>query len=157
MIHSLDVDAVGDLVAGTALPLPARLLVGGFVYLFLLQFFWVLRRDLLQVQAGAQAMLTLVEAPPEAVDAGLQVGQAFVVTSPATLGRAPGNTVVVPAQTVSLSHQRLVFRNGGWWIEDLGSTNGTFVNDQPVAGITRLAAGDVVGCGPQVRFRLHEQ
>jgi pSer/pThr/pTyr-binding forkhead associated (FHA) protein len=151
------VGVLSGLFPPEGLPAPLRAVLGGLVYLFLLQFLWVLRRDLQRAQAGAQATLTLIEAPQETLEAGLQVGQAFVVTSPATLGRAPGNTVVVPAQTVSLTHLRFVYRNGGWWIEDLGSTNGTFVDGRPVAGITGLARGAIVGCGPQVRFRLHEQ
>ena len=149
-------DAPGRLPLLEALPATWSLVLGALVYLFLLQLFWLLWRDLRRAQTSAQAVLNLLEAPAEAIEAGLQPGQSFVVGSPATLGRAPGNTVVVPAETVSSSHLRVVYRNGGWWIEDLGSTNGTFVNGQPIAASTRLAGGDEVGCGPQVRFRLLE-
>lgn len=133
-----------------------RLLLGVLVYLFLMQFFLLLRRDLERALAGIRAALTIVEAPDEAVAAGLPAGRTIVIQSPATVGRAPGNTVVVPVPTASLSHLHLVYRNGAWWVEDLGSTNGTFVNGRQIAGIERLAAGDVVGCGPHVRFRLDE-
>jgi pSer/pThr/pTyr-binding forkhead associated (FHA) protein len=152
-------DAQGRLPPLEALPgAPGvgQIVLGALVYLFLLQFVWLLWRDLRGAQTSAQAMLNLLEAPPETAEAGLQPGQSFVVGSPTTLGRAPGNTVVVPAETVSSTHLRIVYRNGGWWIEDLGSTNGTFVNGRPIADVTRLAGGDVVGCGPQVRFRLLE-
>ena len=149
-LSGLDTAAVG--VAGAA----GRVLVGLLVYGFLFQLFWLLRRDLRGAGAGPRAMLTLIEAPEEVRATGLQPGQAFVVGSPATLGRAPGNTVALPAETVSLSHLRLVYRNGDWWVEDLGSTNGTAVNGQAVEGITRLAGGDEIGCGPHVRLRLHK-
>lgn len=148
--------ALAPLPPTEALPATWQVVLGALLYLFLVQFFWLLWRDLRQAQTSAQAMLNLLEAPPEALAAGLQPGQSFVVGSPSTLGRAPGNTVVVPAETVSSTHLRVVYRNGGWWIEDLGSTNGTFVNGRPIADITRLAGGDEVGCGPQVRFRLLE-
>ena len=142
---------------------------GVLLYLFLLQLCWVLWRDLWRAQRGAAGTnigLTVVESPPELAETGAgaldtedvayTVGQTFQLPSPATLGRAPGNTLSVPVETVSLSHLRLVYRNGSWWVEDLGSTNGTFVNGARLTTVTRLAPGDVLGCGPQVRFRLHD-
>ena len=139
------------------------------LYLFLLQLLWVLWRDLARAQRGAAGVtlgLTVIESPPELAatapdaldqeDVAYTPGQTFQLPSPATLGRAPGNTVSVPVETVSLSHLRLVYRNGGWWVEDLGSTNGTFVNGTRVSSLTRLASGDLLGCGPQVRFRVHD-
>ena len=124
------------------------------VYLFLGQLFWLLWHDRRRSRTVMRATLRLLAAPEEALRSGLHLGAALVVGTPATLGRAPENTVVMPAETVSLHHLRLVYRNGGWWVEDLGSTNGTSVNGQPVVGITRLTGGDVVECGPEVRLQL---
>ena len=123
------------------------------LYLFLLQLFWLLWRDLARAQRGATGVsigLTTVEGPSSVV------GHTVQLPSPATVGRAPGNTLALPAETVSLSHMRLVYRNGAWWVEDLGSTNGTVVNGVRVAALTRLGPGDILGCGPEVRFRLHD-
>jgi pSer/pThr/pTyr-binding forkhead associated (FHA) protein len=143
--------------------------LNALLYLFLLQLFWVLWRDLARAQRGAAGTslgLTVIEAPLELAQTAAgaleeegvayTVGQTFQLPSPATIGRAPGNTLSVPAETVSLSHLRVVYRNRGWWVEDLGSTNGTFVNGTRISGLTRLAAGDMLGCGPHVRFRLHD-
>jgi hypothetical protein len=126
-------------------------------YIFLLQFFWHLRRDVARAQASGHAMLTVVDAPPEVVAAGLPIGQLLTVSSMATMGRDAENTVVIPDEAVSATHLRLAFRNHSWWIEDLESTNGTFVNGEPVHEITRLADRDVIGCGPRVRLRLDEE
>ena len=139
------------------------------LYLFLIQLFWVLWRDLARAQRGAAGIaigLTVIEAPLELAettaealddpDVAYTVGQTFQLPSPATIGRAPGNTLSVLAETVSLSHLRLVYRNRDWWVEDLGSTNGTFVNGARITTVTRLASSDVLGCGPHVRFRLHD-
>jgi pSer/pThr/pTyr-binding forkhead associated (FHA) protein len=48
---------------------------------------------------------------------------------------------------VSSAHAELVFDQGAWWISDTGSTNGTYVNQQPVRGRTRITKGDIVQFG----------
>ncbi len=50
--------------------------------------------------------------------------------TPATVGRGPRNEVVFDDDSVSDVHARLEYRDGQWWITDLGSTNGTRVNGE---------------------------
>jgi hypothetical protein len=59
------------------------------------------------------------------------------------VGRHSTCAVRLAAETVSRRHARLVFRDGGWVIQDLGSKNGTFVNGVPV-GRCRLRPGDTL-------------
>jgi DNA-binding winged helix-turn-helix (wHTH) protein len=62
-------------------------------------------------------------------------------------GRGAECSVVVDATTVSRRHARILVVSGGATIEDLCSTNGTYVNRQPVSAPTRLKDGDEVGLG----------
>lgn len=69
-------------------------------------------------------------------------------TSPITLGRGPTNDVPLPAdEYASTRHVRFEPRRDGIWVEDIGSTNGTFVNGIRLTRERRLAPGDVVRVG----------
>lgn len=66
------------------------------------------------------------------------------------IGRDSSNAVSINDAEVSRKHSRLSFQGGKYVIEDLGSTNGTFVNGQRLAGPVVLKAGDVVSLGEQI-------
>jgi pSer/pThr/pTyr-binding forkhead associated (FHA) protein len=74
-------------------------------------------------------------------------------TSEITFGRDPTCDCLLEEATVSARHARLYFRQGQWWVEDLQSTNGTFVNDGQVTTPLVLASGDQVRCG-QAAFTI---
>ena len=75
-------------------------------------------------------------------------------SSPVSLGRGLDNDLVVEHPRVSRHHVQLQQRQGQWWLIDLGSANGTAVNDQPVSEVA-LHAGDVISlAGVEIRFQL---
>lgn len=63
------------------------------------------------------------------------------------LGRSSACDYVVDDPTVSLRHARLAFRQGQWWLEDLASTNGTFLNGEQVQGSVLVANNDEILLG----------
>ena len=67
-----------------------------------------------------------------------------------TIGRDAINGVAINDSEVSRKHARLMFQGGKYVLEDLGSTNGTFVNGQRLAGPVVLKSGDVVSLGEQI-------
>lgn len=66
------------------------------------------------------------------------------------IGRDSSNGVAINDAEISRKHSRLSFQGGKYVLEDLGSTNGTFVNGQRLAGPVVLKAGDVVSLGEQI-------
>jgi hypothetical protein len=67
-----------------------------------------------------------------------------------TIGRDSANGVAINDAEISRKHARLTFQGGKYVIEDLGSTNGTFVNGQRLSGPFVLKGGDVVSFGEQI-------
>ena len=67
-----------------------------------------------------------------------------------TIGRDPACDLFIDDLTVSVQHARFVFRQNQWWLEDLGSTNGTFLNDEKVDVSLVVTSGDQVRIGQVV-------
>jgi pSer/pThr/pTyr-binding forkhead associated (FHA) protein len=80
-------------------------------------------------------------------------GSVFPLDAVTTLGRDLGCGVVLEDPFASSRHAILTFRGRGWYVEDLGSTNGTLVNGVTVAGGLSLGFGDELQIG-DIRMRL---
>jgi hypothetical protein len=131
-----------------------RLGVVAALYVFLISLVLVSQRELrLERRAGeasgSSARLIVVEPGTSAA----QPGEALALEPVTRLGRAEGNTLVLDDEFVSAHHALVIERNGGWWVRDGGSTNGTLVNGQRVNGEVPFRAGDDLQIG-QVVLRL---
>jgi len=74
--------------------------------------------------------------------------------SSATVGRAPDNDIIIGDPATSGHHCRIEVRAGAYWVSDLGSTNGTLVNGEPIID-KQLDHGDVISVGQNtIRFTL---
>jgi hypothetical protein len=91
------------------------------------------------------ATLTLTRGP----DAGRRFD---IGAAPVTIGRQDQCEVQVPGTWVSRRHARLAWTGTEYIVEDLGSTNGTFVNGERVSGPRALRSGDRLQLGDQVEF-----
>ncbi|HYV60446.1 MAG TPA: FHA domain-containing protein [Acidimicrobiia bacterium] len=78
-------------------------------------------------------------------------GETHTIDREVTVGRGGGCALVLSDDTyVSQLHARLFQQNGEGYVEDLGSTNGTYVNGKQISGVTRLKRGDQVQFGQTV-------
>jgi hypothetical protein len=85
------------------------------------------------------AQLVLVEGNgPPSVD---------LVPPETLIGRDGSCHVTIPDSSVSHRHARIYHSDGEWYVEDMGSTNGTFVNDRPLTRAVVLRPGDTVSVG----------
>ncbi len=87
----------------------------------------------------------------------LEEGDEFPVDSaPVTVGRGGQNDLVLDGdEFASARHARIEARSDGVWVQDLDSTNGTYVNGTRVEGAHLLAAGDVLRVG-ETDLRVEE-
>ena len=80
-------------------------------------------------------------------------GAVFALDAVTTLGRDLGSSVVLDDPYASAQHAVLTFRGSAWYVEDLGSTNGTYVDGVRITGIARLGYGGEIQVG-DIRLRL---
>lgn len=123
--------------------LVGRILLVALLYLFL---FAVMKTGIGLVKGQgaktARAWTLTVEQGPRTLR-----GVRLNVVTPIIVGRAPGSDIVVPDDVVSGRHARFSMMGGDLMVEDLNSTNGTFLNGEPVQQVQRCLEGDEVSIG----------
>ena len=74
---------------------------------------------------------------------GGKAGERYrLVKEKTILGRHPGCDIVVDSGSVSRQHAAVEMKDGNWWIEDLGSRNGTLINGEKLNGQHQLEAAE---------------
>ena len=116
---------------------------------------WERRQERREARAGQPAesrregrrrplYLTVLQ-PPE------QAGRNYDLDDELTIGRSPGCGVAMTDDIyASTLHARLFRHNDQLWVEDLGSTNGTYVNSEQISQAMRLGKGDLLQIGSTV-------
>jgi pSer/pThr/pTyr-binding forkhead associated (FHA) protein len=137
--------------------------IGFLVLLYL--FIWVVVRSATRDLRSAPAQESIVLGPAEAEELRaalprrvarllvlssptLSEGTTVELTQPTSVGRGAENGLRIDGDDyVSSRHAQFEVRADGVWVEDAGSTNGTFVNGARVTSACRLQEGDVVRIG----------
>jgi hypothetical protein len=122
-----------------------RVVLAVSLYAFLGLAFYLVWRDLReQVQISASRK-------PQTLTLCRHVGNEILTLSfylaEIIIGRDPACDFILEDSTVSAQHTRLLFRQGHWWVEDLRSTNGTYLNQEPVTSPLVVTSGDDLRCG----------
>jgi pSer/pThr/pTyr-binding forkhead associated (FHA) protein len=95
-----------------------------------------------KLNRGAPTSMVVVEGP----DAGRQLG----LTRALTMGRGDDNDLALTDEYASTRHARLVPHDGQWYVEDLGSTNGTYVAGARIARPTPVGTKSTIRIGRTV-------
>ncbi|MGH2581487.1 MAG: FHA domain-containing protein [Anaerolineales bacterium] len=136
-----------------SLLLALRVLMALALYAFLGWCFYILWRDLRQQAQNLSKQRT----PPLLVGLpgsdGVNNEQLRFTVPEITVGRHPGCEWMLPNETVSSRHARMVYHHDQWWLEDLNSRNGTYLNGEALVAPVVLAEKDVVRLG-EVNFTV---
>ncbi len=137
-----------------------RLLFIVLLYLFLMQVVVAITRDLKKTAVLSEdgvgraapvfGHLVVVDSGPSTI---VQPGSRFDLAPQTNIGRGPTNTIPIADNFISSEHTRLWFRNGTWYVQDAGSVNGTFVNNQPAREALPAQIGDIIRVG-YIQFKL---
>ena len=135
-----------------------RIAMVAILYLVILQVVGVSRREMRRAARGqaVAAPASQVVGHLIVIDAGsatLTPGSRLSIEPITTLGRAPTNTIVLESNFVSTEHTRILYRDRSLWVEDMGSRNGTFVEQRPVSQAVAVSPGSVLQVG-DVRFKF---
>ncbi|MEO8286922.1 MAG: FHA domain-containing protein [Chloroflexota bacterium] len=120
------------------------------IYLFLFLVMRVQVRDLRRVAPVEVAQPKSRYGKLVVVEPGqsrLTPGTTFTLQAVTSLGRKPSNTIILDDDFVSSEHSLISWRDGRPWLEDVASTNGTFLNDSEVTRPVSISEGDLVGIG----------
>ena len=118
------------------------------LYLFLALVWLMLWRDMGARRTESQGRS--VGASLVVIDAGASgrgLGETLPLQPITTIGRQASNTLIFADESVSAEHALMSHRQGQWWLEDLASTNGTYLNTLPIGRPTIVRPGDVIRLG----------
>jgi hypothetical protein len=134
-----------------------RLAFLALLYLFLIRAFRSLQRALAtdRVAAGATASGLAYLVVQRSHRGGPRVGTRLPLRAVTAIGRDAGNDIVLNDEAASTKHAIVTFRDGEWWTEDAGSTNGTLVNGTRIWDAERLHFGDEIDIG-RIGLRLEQ-
>ena len=121
------------------------------IYLFLIRAFGALQRAMSSERVEGRPLGTLVV--DRSPGRQPRVGERLPLRASNAIGRDAGNDIALPDEAASARHAKLDVEDGEWWIEDLGSTNGTLVNGVRINRREKLRPGDEIAIG-RIAMRL---
>lgn len=126
-----------------------RIAVVFLLYFFLWQVLRVVAQDLRAgpAPAAAQANPYGQLVVTSAGQTGLPVGKGFPLSPTTIIGRSPESDIALNDNFLSLEHAQLRLNGDEWVLEDLNSTNGTFINGFEVRTATSVNDGDIIRVG----------
>lgn len=127
----------------------SKYLLLAFVYLFLLSILLVIWQDLKRKKRSVtQGRLIALD--------GYLSGQSFTFSDSISIGRGPLNNLILDDEYASISHALISKQDGDFFIQDLNSTNGTYLNGARISKPITLKDGDAISLGKNV-FRFEQE
>lgn len=121
------------------------------VYIFILRVVKMVYKDIADTKRARRAAtdgLAYLKLKGRPRNLGYKLYDTYAVRENTTIGRSKKNDIIIPDPFLSTTHARIFFADGEFFLEDLGSTNGTLFNGKYIGNYTvPLQTGDRVGFG----------
>ncbi|KRQ87111.1 FHA domain-containing protein FhaB [Caloramator mitchellensis] len=130
-----------------------KFVVIGLIYLVLFRIIRVMYLDLKGVKPKGNVKeytLEVIDAPEET---GLSRGSFFLVHKVLLIGRNDDSDITIKDPYISGNHAKIFVKNNNLYIEDLNSTNGTFLNGKRIKDLEGIDDGDIIEMG-RVTFKV---
>lgn len=135
-----------------------RFLFVALLYVFVILVVRAIYKDIREPDAAVRRARRKKKIEPQLVviTADRNVGARYALEGEVSIGRSPKSNVIIDDTYASQEHARIYAgSNGSFCVEDLGSTNGTYVNGRRISYAWELRAGDRIKIGKTVfEFRV---
>ncbi len=129
-----------------------RIVLAALLYAFLGLLFYVIWRDL---HARSRQDGNRCQPANLTVQSDTHPEQRFTLRPVTAIGRGADNHIVVDDRFASANHAMVVWREQRWWVEDLNSHNGTYLNGERISEPHALSGGDLILVGETLlRFEM---
>ena len=129
----------------------------GLLYIFLILVVRAIYRDIRMPEDQARPARRKKKEQPQliVITADRNVGAKYMLSDEVNIGRAASSDVLIDDTYASQQHARIYPHNDMYCVEDLGSTNGTYVNGRKISYPLELRVGDRIKIGKTVfEFRV---
>jgi pSer/pThr/pTyr-binding forkhead associated (FHA) protein len=128
-----------------------KIIIIGIVYIVIFIALRIMYKD---IKGGGRKRNTRISFGLEIINitsnSNMSKGSVIPIHGEVTIGRKNNNMLVLDDVYVSGYHARVFIRNNEYVLEDLGSTNGTLLNDQSISGKVYLHSGDEIRIGSTI-------
>lgn len=151
LVYFIRILREGDYMNMVKLSVIFKFVILGIFYIILFLALRIMYKDIKNGGSKKQKRHTLgLEIIEPGNSVNLKKGGVIPVHGEITLGRKQDNLFILDDPYVSGHHAKIYPTSNGFFIEDMGSTNGTLLNDQKVTGRANLISGDIIKVGSTV-------
>ena len=121
------------------------------IYLFMFGIIRMIYLDIKGIRRKPSASSTYLKLINRRDELPFRVEESYSIHSSITIGRSNKNDIVIKDPFISKNHARIEKKHNEYYIEDLNSSNGTFINNEQIFNPIRLEHGDTITMG-QISF-----
>lgn len=123
-----------------------RFVLLGMIYIFLYNVIKIMYSDL-KINKNKEKVFAGVEVIQIGEECEVPLGAVYPLRPITNIGRGEDNSIMLTSEYVSNNHAKIFFKNDYYFIKDMGSTNGTYLNGNKIDKVSVIKNGDIINIG----------